>query len=202
MRTKTFTALTAALTAGLLLTACTPAPEHRGGEAAPAGSATAGTSPTTTAPASPSAQTPSSPAATKTSAPATKLVLGPLGYGAIRLGMTKEQVLATGMVTAFEAGPGCATAEVRGAPKGGWVMLSPKLGVTAIDAWDGLETKEGIRIGTSSAEMRRTYPTWSEFEGRGYAKVPGNDKAVYRIAVLNNKVTEVTLQLVNQDCYE
>ncbi|MEV0131574.1 hypothetical protein AB0H83_24305 [Dactylosporangium sp. NPDC050688] len=206
MRTKTFTTLTAALTAGLLLTACTPAPEHRSGDAAPAGPAAPSTSPTTPAPASPTAQA-SSPAATKTSATATKPVLGPVGYGAIRLGMTKEQALATGVVTAFEAGPGCATAEVRGAPKDGWVMLSPRLGVTAINAWDALETKEGVRIGMSSAEMRRRYPTWTGVDGdasdgRGYAKVPGNDKAIYRIVVHNNKVTEVTLQLVNQDCYE
>ncbi|GAA1550271.1 hypothetical protein GCM10009827_083640 [Dactylosporangium maewongense] len=207
MRTKTFTAATAVV-AALLLTACAPSPEHRSGDAAPAGAPTLSASPTTSPAASPTTQAPSStPAATKTSATTTTLVLGPQGYGALRLGMTREQALATGVVAPFETGTGCTTTEVRGAPKGGWVMFSPTLGLTAIDAWSTLRTKEGVHIGMSGDEMRRIYPNWTIVDGangngRGYVKVPGNDKASYRITVYNDKVDELTLQLGNQNCYE
>lgn len=39
-------------------------------------------------------------------------------------------------------------------------------------------------------------------DGRGYADVPGNAKATYRIFTRNGKVTEITLQDKHQNCYE
>ncbi|MET7420390.1 hypothetical protein [Dactylosporangium sp. NPDC005555] len=208
MRTTTmFTALAAA---AVLLTACTTqSPERQAGDALPAGSAAAPTSAAAPPPATPSSPASSSPAASSSSSTSgtPALVLGPQGYGTLRLGMTKEQASATGLITPFD-NSGCPQAFIKGLPAGkGWVVVSPNLGLVAIEGWEQLATPEGMRIGTSADEMRSKYPTWKVADSngswaRGYVKVPGNDKAEYRIITMNNKVTEVTLQAANQNCYE
>ncbi|MEU0553274.1 hypothetical protein [Dactylosporangium sp. NPDC006015] len=202
MRTKAITAIVAA---ALLLTACSTSPERKDGAAAPAGA----TTPTSSAPAAPTSATTSeaAPAATKTSATSTTLVLGPQGYGALRLGMTREQAVATGLLTAFDDS-GCAQAFIKGRPAGqGRVFLSPDRGIAAIQAWPTLSTAEGLRAGMSVTEARGLYSNWTIVDGtltqgRHFAKVPSNDKAVFRIATVDNKVADVTLQLANQNCYE
>lgn len=209
MRTIT-TTLAAVTAAALLLTGCA-SPEHRSGDAAPAGSAAA--SPSSSAAASPSPSAPTSPAVSPSPSHtgSTTLVLGPLGYGALRLGMTQQQALATGLINPFvnTAGSRCNSTTLKGSPKNStdYVVHSTTVGVAAIDAGAGVSTPEGVHVGTSSAEMRRTYPAWQPADGdsangRVYTKVPGNDKAVYRLYMHGGVVEELTLQLASQDCYE
>ncbi|WP_432834863.1 hypothetical protein [Dactylosporangium sp. CA-092794] len=198
--------------AGLLLTAaCSPSVQHQDGAAAPAGSPAQVTSaPAGTSPASPPPPSVPGSAPATGGAPAGALVLGPNGLGALRLGMTRQQATATGLLSAFDdsAGGGCAPASLRAAPADqGTVMLSPTLGIATIDAYGTIKTPEGLHIGSSSADMLRLYPTWQMADGtatngRGHAKTPGNDKAVYRLATKSGVVTEITLQFVNQNCYE
>ena len=55
------------------------------------------------------------------------------------------------------------------------------------------------------AEVDQAYPDWDPSEDlmRGWAPVPGNDEAYYRIAFDDDReVSELTLQFVDQDCYE
>ncbi|MFF5230660.1 hypothetical protein [Dactylosporangium sp. NPDC000521] len=204
MRTKAIIAIVAA---ALLLSACTPSPERKSGDAAPAGATTASPA-TSAATASPTATSaaPLTPAATKTST-TTTLVLGPQGYGALRLGMTREQAVATGLLTPFDDS-GCPQAFINGRPTGqGRVYLSPERGISAIEAWPTLSTAEGLRAGMSVTEARSLYPNWTIVDGtltqgRHFAKVPGNDKAVFRIGTSGDKVGSVTLQLADQNCYE
>ncbi|WP_334629204.1 hypothetical protein [Micromonospora sp. CPCC 205539] len=123
--------------------------------------------------------------------------------------MTRQQATATGMVRPFDTTSRCGVSFLRAAPpEEGTVTLSPTLGVAAISVWPGIRTPEGLRIGTSSAEMLRIYPAYEAAEdaeatnARGYTKVPGNGNALYRIQTSNGKVTALTLQLRRQDCYE
>ncbi|WP_344615730.1 hypothetical protein [Dactylosporangium salmoneum] len=81
MNAKSLTAATAVLAAGLLLAACTT-PQHQSGVAAPAG-----------APASPTAA-PTSPATTTSPTKDLSVVLGPNGFGSLKLGMNRQQALA------------------------------------------------------------------------------------------------------------
>ncbi|WP_327002963.1 hypothetical protein OHA72_49065 [Dactylosporangium sp. NBC_01737] len=201
------TTVIAVITSAFLLTACT-SPDHQSGDAAPAGSAAAPTTSAVTSAATSAAPSTTAAASAGPSTGATATpTLGPLGYGALRLGMTKEQALATGLVTAFDES-GCPQAHVKGLREGqGWVVLSPRLGIAAIQAWPTLATAEGVRAGMSAVEVRRIYPNMDTADGdlangRHYPKVPGNDKAVYRIATHDGKVSDVTLQLARQDCYE
>ncbi|MEV4134070.1 hypothetical protein AB0J72_18105 [Dactylosporangium sp. NPDC049742] len=137
----------------------------------------------------------------------TTLVLGPQGYGALRLGMTKEQAVATGLLTPFDDS-GCPQAFIKGRPEGeGRVFLSASRGIAAIQAWSTLSTAEGMRVGMPATEARALYPNWTMVDGnltqgRHFAKVPGNDQAVFRVLTFGDKVEMVTLQLADQNCYE
>ncbi|WP_155374237.1 hypothetical protein [Catellatospora vulcania] len=199
-------ALAVAALSAVLLGACgtttppaTP-PAARSAAATPAASAPA----TTPAPATSPAPSP----------PAGALVLGPTGYGALRLGMTPAQAAATKLITPLAGRQdGCwRYAHLKGSPAtgeddiAGRLFFSAKLGLAAVYAYPGIKTPEGITVGSTLAELRRTYPSWEavggEAEGRGYVTVPGNAEAVYRIETGSGKVVQLSLQLAGQDCYE
>ncbi|WP_433376762.1 hypothetical protein ACQPZX_08460 [Actinoplanes sp. CA-142083] len=171
---------------------------------------------TTSEPTSPPASASASATPTRTATTAAALRLGPNGYGKLKLGMTADAASATGLidpwVTTGPFGPGCVKnthLKASGSDRG-FVMVSSTLGVEIIDAYDGsMRTPEGIHLGSTAAALFKAYPDWKnaevenpKAEGRGYAAVPGNDKATYRIVINKGKVVELTLQYKNQDCYE
>lgn len=164
-----------------------------------------------TAASSSAAPTTAGAVASETAQPApTAPVLGPDGFGALKLGMDRDQAVASGAVAPFEFDPGqepCApSAALSSAPTGeGTVFVSRNLGVAAIEAYPGVQTAERIGIGSQVAAVDAAYPDWdpSDHIMRGYAPVPGNDEAMYRIAFDDaGTVTHVALQFVDQDCYE
>jgi len=210
MNAKALAATTAVLTAGLLLTACATTPQHQSGEAAPAGAHAS----TAAAPASPSATTnaPTSPSSTTSPTQELPIMLGPDGFGSLKLGMNRQQALATGLVASLPAATdGCQTGSLPGSgagkPNEGVVWLNPSLGVSAIYAFSNVHTREGLHLGSTYDELMRTYPDWQPVDegqqnDRGYAKVPGNAGAIWRIVTSGGKVTSLALQLRNQGCYE
>ncbi|GAA3185247.1 hypothetical protein GCM10010531_44330 [Blastococcus jejuensis] len=123
--------------------------------------------------------------------------------------MNRDQAETTGLVEPFRNEPNSDQclwrSALAGAPAGEAIVLhSETLGVATIDAYAGVQTPEGIAIGSSLAAVERAYP---DFElngatGRGYARVPGNSQAVYRLAFADATVVELTLQYENQNCYE
>jgi hypothetical protein len=196
------------MAAGLLaVTGCTSV-QHQTGEAAPAGS-----------PGRPSASaaasaTPSpTHASGSTSTDTTLYELGPNGYGALTLGMTKQQAEATGLMTRY-TGPTvstCSTARLVGTTSAtpndqGVLWFSPTAGLSSIFAYGSIATPEGVHIGMPAAAMRAIYPEWKaidrETDGIGHVKVPSNANAWYRIEVVNGEVISVAIQSANQDCYE
>lgn len=149
------------------------------------------------------------------------LLLGPFGYGALALGMTKDAAIATGLTTDIDTGTpgGCGAAgdgQLAGAPPldysdlQGWLVFqSGSGGLVAIYAFDGVETPEGIKIGSTRAEVVAAYPTFETFsgvdgeeDGRGGVAVPGNPDAHYRIVIVDGKVFQLSLDANNQACYE
>jgi hypothetical protein len=167
---------------------------------------------------------PATPAATIVSqSPSTAptLVLGPSGYGALKLGMTRAEAVATGLTTGTEAsGKGTCGGQGDGLLKGapapagpantaGQLFFSEAWNLVAIYAFPGVKTPEGIGLGSTYEQMRAAYPDWnpvpaadSATDGRGGVKVPGNGDAHYRIVVNGAKVVELSLDANNQDCYE
>lgn len=199
-------AMVGTLTCLLLMAAC-GSPQNLNGDAAPAGSPDQTSSASPTTPASSPPSTP--PSQAPSSAINGSLVLGPNGIGSLKLGMGRQQALNTGLLLGYDNNEsGCEETHLRGAPTGkGIVLYSQALGIAVIDAYGSVKTPQGLRIGMSSAEMLRIYPDWSvangdSTNGRGSVSAPGNDKAVYRIEMVNGTVISVTLQFRNQDCYE
>jgi hypothetical protein len=210
-RVRRTSALVLALGMAGALAACSQESDESTESAPSTTTPTSTATPATTAGAA--ATTPAAPDETD-SAP----VLGPDGIGALELGMGRDEAVASGVVEPFveESGSSCPwRSQLSDAPgdatpaapelASGIVHVSSTLGVAVIDAYPGLRTPEGIGIGSPVSAVDTAYPTWapSEILQRGYAPVPGNDQARYRIAFDDaGAVTELTLQFVDQDCYE
>ena len=205
------------LPTALLAAGCTSSVPRVAGTAAPI-VAPSSASPTLSSPSSGPSRTPASPSSPAHTSPTTRRpstpVLGPDGFGALKLGMTSKQATATGLITPWRgtAAAGCSLySNLKAAPaEHGNVMFAGSLGVEIIEAYGDVRTPEGIHIGSSKAAMLKAYPDWVNAElpdnphadGRGYPTVPGNSKAVYRIFTRNSKVVEITLQYGNENCYE
>jgi hypothetical protein len=189
-----------------LATGCTSAAQRVDAEAFPAGAAASpsAVTPSTTAPtpsSTPSSPVPGSDAGSTPKTERPKIVLGPFGLGALKLGMTAEQARASGMVVTDKetVKPGVVCGEtfrVRGVayPDGG-VMYATHLGVAGIPAYGSVATPEKIKIGSTVAAVRKAYPDWRD---GGFADAPGNSTAAYRIEIRDQKVTDIELLLKSQ----
>ncbi|MEE9965845.1 MAG: hypothetical protein K4304_12245 [Propionicimonas sp.] len=164
------------------------------------------------------------PTPSQLSTPATP-TLSATGYGALQLGMTKAEATATGLTTGISgtdgACGGAADGRLAGAPATeptdenpyvqGTLFFSSNTGkLVVISAYGPVATPEGIKIGSTVAELKAAYPTWSgepddagnpSDSGRGYVELPGG-KASYRIVVISGAVVELSLDSAAQDCYE
>jgi hypothetical protein len=159
-----------------LTTGCANPPQQLAGEAGPVGAAspTPSTTPAVSARPSPSfspsSSPPSPPSTSKTSTSPKKSsqskfnrvigpanVLGPTGLGKLQIGMTTEEAEATGMVEAGEGDRDCGSwylkPDVRGDAGVGWSSR----GVVSIAAYDEIATPEGIRIGSTLAQVAKAY---------------------------------------------
>ncbi|MEV4510009.1 hypothetical protein AB0K00_13725 [Dactylosporangium sp. NPDC049525] len=73
-------------------------------------------------------------------------------YGTLRLGMTKAQAVAIGLLGPFDDSF-CSQAFLRDAPAGwGRVYASPERGLSAIEAWSTLDTAEGLHKGERAGD--------------------------------------------------
>lgn len=143
-------------------------------------------------------------------------VLGPFGYGKLRLGMTEAQAKATGQAVGFvEPAPGACRqgALTDQGPKTdqNYVMVSAKQGLAAISVTSrSVHTTEGIGIGATIAQVKAAYPEIAgRFDDELFAHlhrigvpVHGNPSAVYRMVFNDGSLTQLAIQNANQDCYE
>ncbi|WP_436493547.1 hypothetical protein [Actinokineospora sp. HUAS TT18] len=173
---------------GFALTACTSAPA----------------SPTTVTPTSTAATTaPSATAAPPGSgAPSSAVpapLLGPDGFGGLKLGMSRDQALATKLITDVPASTSCAVHKLKAGDTG--VFISARLGLAAIAYPAGARTPEGIGAGATLPAVKRAYPKLDAIPSGYFADVPGNPAARYVLFVDGDKVKAVDLELKAQDCY-
>src|SRR5262249_45672710 len=150
--------------------------------------ATGLTQPSSASPASPTpSASPASPTPSASPSSSAKTVLGPTGFGTLALGMTKAAARATGLVTGMDASDkgtcGSLPGEGRllGAPSTsafGYVTFSDRSStLVAIIAYPGLQTPEGIELGSSYEQVHAAYPAWKGTDepytsGRGLVAVP------------------------------
>jgi hypothetical protein len=210
----------ALLLAALTATGCAPDVERLDGQAAPAGITTPATTPPTTAPptsaatTTPSSAPPKSPSRSSSPPevlpPQFRLVLGPAGLDGLNLRMTREQAEKTNMIEGYEVEDftaNCGVSRLRGF--GGTVFFTPGLGLSSINAPDGVRTPEGIRIGSTVEEVKAAYSDWEPIltgddnaQDYGWVDVPGKSEDGYRIDVKNGKVTSIALAAEGQKCIE
>ncbi|MEV6596962.1 hypothetical protein AB0M36_08885 [Actinoplanes sp. NPDC051346] len=213
------TTFVGAILAIAVIAGCTSTPQHLEGAAAPAGSASSA-SPAASASPTP-VSTPSRPAVpsktpvktkpitpTNADQPASaKLVLGPTGLGALKLRMTAKQAQATGMIRLFAkpSDGGCGSSLLKGSTSDPSnqidVYHSANFGVVMIAAYGKIRTPEGIGLGSSEAEVKRTYPDWKD-SLHGEAAAPRNSQAYY-IILMDDKgfVSSLSIADKNQDCF-
>lgn len=176
----------------------------------------------TTPPTSPMAAVSASPVASASPSRSVEAppTLGPTGYGALRLGMTKAEAEATGLTTGITTSSGTGSC---GGPGDGYLAGTPtpsavsSLGqlvfsertgrLVAIYAFGGVKTPQGIGLDHTYAELHAAYPGWAAIgpdstSGRGGVAVPGNPDAHYRIVTNGLVVKELSLDADTQDCYE
>lgn len=161
---------------------------------------------------SPAPQT--APGTTSATAPEAA-TLGPDGVGALKLGMSKAEAEASGLVTGVVAGSdGTCGGPEDGSLKGGAspdgddiagrLFFSATTGkLVAIYAHAGIATPEGIGLGSTQAELVAAHSDWQQLDSEpGWVAVPDNPQAHYRISIVDDRVFELSLDSNDQDCYE
>lgn len=196
----------------LAMTACGPGPQRLDGAAAPDGVATTTAAPspspkpTPTKP-SPSPSAPSPPAGPSRSSTA-PVFLGPEGYGALKMGMTRAEAQETGLIKGYKTVDfgytECGQATLRGT--GGTVYFTPDQGLTNVFAAGGMRTPEGIRLGSTLKAVKAAYPDYINNVGGDDADssldvdLPGYLN--YGIDMRDGEVIHLSLYHENQRCLE
>lgn len=168
-------------------------------------STTSPTTTVTTAPTTPSTTASSSPTGSR----AVAVTFGPLGFGALKLGMNAQQARQTGEISTLTDVPGgCSRFDLKAIstrPAGGIDgYIDPKYGVVLIAAAPGVRTPQGIEVGSTLAAVRAAYPNLIEGQGGPRVAVPGNPAALFRFAYNASTKIIVRMDLVTagpQGCF-
>ncbi|GAA3024028.1 hypothetical protein [Actinokineospora globicatena] len=213
--------LISAVASGFLLAACggdpapaaAPSPSTTTSTLAPAAApATEAAAPTTTASATnaPAVDAPQDAkaapkaAAQKKPTPNGKQVIGPDGYGSLKLGMSTEQAIATGMILASPPGDpfeDCVMHAAPGQAEGHFMVgISPEHGVALIFPRDDARTPEGIGVGSTKDEVKRAYPKLEDGPGGSGVDVPGYPNNHYVFNITKGKVVGISLSNQYEFC--
>ncbi|WP_033292067.1 hypothetical protein [Amycolatopsis jejuensis] len=151
---------------------------------------------------------PSRPHHSKPTAPSTtpsKVASGSLvtadGLGAVKLGMTKEQLTEKGVtLTPVKESAGCTYYGVGGAGvPAGTAVVSPDNGVVAVKPDGAAHTPEGVGDGSSKDQVTATYPGTSE-SSSGLVS-PTGDQGTYHFTLDSaGEVQSVEVRAKKPDC--
>jgi hypothetical protein len=141
-----------------------------------------------------------------------KALFGPDDDGALKLGMTADEVRAAGGTVT--PGTGCdevAPRDITSPDKSalGYLSPTPGKGVVALFAQNMQETPRGIRQGASLAEVKKAYPEGSLRAADGSWAVPVGPGTEYRFSfadpndpTVSPGVNRIALVSTDQDCFE
>ncbi|MDP3889917.1 hypothetical protein, partial [Nocardioides sp.] len=124
--------------------------------------------------------------------------IGPEGYGAIELGMTEEDVVATGATIRRDTEVACLPFDLEDGLVGG--AISPDLGVAWVGGIRPMVTPDGTTTGQSRAEVAATHPGLYRFYDGWAAPVPGRDDRVWVFSFHQGELVTIGVHLTEQDC--
>jgi hypothetical protein len=119
-------------------------------------------------------------------APRHELPMTGTSVGALRLGMTKGQAEATGLLVLPATNPGSSCLNYTG-KNGIRAVRLGSAGVSSIEVYTFIRTAEGTGIGDDYAKLQATYPSLPEKPGRGDSyrvPVPGQSGSSYVFGLL------------------
>lgn len=127
--------------------------------------------------------------------------LGPDGFIELRMGMTRQEALATGRIRVGESANGCTGFYL--AMYGDGSGLGPhgyfsEDGLAIVHAQGGMHTPEGVVLGTSMDELQRTYPALRRSDG--FWVVPASDEADYFFVIEDEAVNFFGLASSDDPC--
>jgi hypothetical protein len=128
-------------------------------------------------------------------------LLGPDGFGALKLGMAEADVATQGVTLSDpQAGASCTVynAQGSGVPAAASVVISKAAGVVVITPDAVAHTAEGIGGGSTKEQILAAYPAATEESG-GVA-APAGAAAVYHFRLGKTGVVQTSLASLNQDC--
>ncbi|MPY78367.1 MAG: hypothetical protein GEV04_07695 [Actinophytocola sp.] len=130
-----------------------------------------------------------------------RLQVGPDGYRALRLGMSYDEIRATGMLADQDGPPpnNCARYRLSGADVAvRHILVSENVGLAAVVA-NKARTPEGVTIGSTRAELERTYDA-AEADDPGKYLIPTGKGGYYLFRVDGERVSELALVANKHDC--
>lgn len=185
--------------------------QQTSGSAVPAGVAAASATTTTAAASSAPATTTSGKPKPSTTALSTSGndVIGPSGWGPVKIHMKEAQAAATGVFPDHKATEGiCIEWFAPNAAPIESAIISPNLGVIAIVARAGakIHTPEGVEVGSTPEQVHAAYPATFQVADATFPNgkvIPsvGDEATGYRLTFHNGTLTRLMLESLNQDCY-
>jgi hypothetical protein len=131
-------------------------------------------------------------------------LIGPDGYGRLKLGMTLEQAATQGVVlNGPQGGNACKTYTFSGTgvPSGGSALISPNAGVAEISPAASVTTPEGVGPGSMKSDIYSAYPVATEPKpGSVSAPASGAGTYVFGLDSSGQRVTALGLENPKQDC--
>jgi hypothetical protein len=132
------------------------------------------------------------------------LIIGPVGYLGLRLGMNAETAEATGLLVAEQPpAQGCQGYDYRTQPTGPdqhAVLISASYGIASITGRPDAVTPDGITAGATGADVKRVYPAAVQASGQWYVSAAANPPSQYVFIMKNQAVAEIHLELKTHDC--
>jgi hypothetical protein len=131
-------------------------------------------------------------------------VLGPDGYGSLKLGMDEKLAEASGMLGTPNPNQVSACAQypllAGGSITNGQATFSSDKALVSISPPKGTKTPEGIGVGSTFDQVTAAYKDLGAGpNGSQSVSVPGNPNASYRIGFENGKVYGISLESKNGD---
>ncbi|XVS64577.1 hypothetical protein ACQPYE_00500 [Actinosynnema sp. CA-299493] len=125
-----------------------------------------------------------------------------VGYGAVKFGMTEQEVAATGLVTAAPGGECAAFTWASDPGVANAVLVARGRGVVQIKLPAGGKTSTGVGVGSALEQVKAKYPAGESTRGGASYDVlmPGDVAWKYVFALDAERVVGIRMQRLTADC--